>query len=817
MRTTIPSRIRSAAVALIAITLTCGSISFAQYAETVLHTFNASTGGISVNRPLVSDGAGNLYGTTFDGGATGNGIFYELSPTASHGWQQSQLFSFPFATALNASTNPVGGMTRDSAGNFYGLSPYDGIENCIDSGGNQVGCGTIWKLSLTTKGWRRTILYSFVGGANGGGPFSLVMDSAGNLYGLTSAEGWGSVFELARNGGNWSFSTLYTFTGGADGGAPNAIVLDHTGNLLGSTYAGGIPNQNVCYDYNTNNFGCGVVFELSPSSGGTFTESTLYSFLGGNDGGQPYGPVALDASGNLFGVAGPFASPYPDGEIFELSRGSGGWTENVLYAFTSPMSPAGMTSDASGNLYGATLQGGLLNLCENGCGTIFAFSPVSGGWSYSTIYSFTGTFDGQYPQVPSIPEATGNLFIPTLGFLVAAQNSALGGEGIWFELSPAGGGKWQGSVVADLPTSNDGYDSTAPLIADPNDPDVFYGTTLWGGSRGWGTVFKLYPSGSGWKETILYNFLGEGDGALPAAGLARDAAGNLYGTTEYGGTLNCALGCGTVFKLSPLGASWKFSVVHSFKNGADGRYPREGVTVDAAGNVYGTTATGASPKCGFYGCGAVFELSPTTGGGWQTTILHEFQGQGDGGEPGLGTVVLDASGNLYGLTTVGGANGTGVVYELSPGSTWKETVLYNFLASEPFNECALILDSAGHVYGTTARGGTNNFGTVFELSRSGSIWTKTVLYSFTSSDGGFPVGGLVFDSAGNLFGLTQSKAYELSPVSGGWQETNLTAFNELATGSPQASLVVDANGDLFGTTSNFNGAQSPSIIFELTP
>jgi hypothetical protein len=304
MKAALHSRILAAAAIFIAITILCGN-SFAQYTQTILHTFDPSRDGSAITgNPLFADPSDALYGTSFSGGAHGYGTFYELTLSPAHLWHETQLYSFPQGLgATDSLSNPSGPIVRDSAGNFYGVSPYDGNNDNCYLDGYPNPCGTIWELSNTSLGWVRTIIYSFTGGSDGGGPTNLVIDSAGNLYGVTNQQ-WGTVFELSPSGSSWTFKTLYTFTGGADGGALNAIVLDHSGNLLGSTYAGGITNQNVCYDYDTNNYGCGVVFELSPASGGTWNESTLYSFLGGSDGGQPYGTLALDPSGNLFGIAG---------------------------------------------------------------------------------------------------------------------------------------------------------------------------------------------------------------------------------------------------------------------------------------------------------------------------------------------------------------------------------------------------------------------------------------------------------------------------------------------------------------------------------
>lgn len=389
-------------------------------------------------------------------------------------------------------------------------------------------------------------------------------------------------------------------------------------------------------------------------------------------------------------------------------------------------------------------------------------------------------------------------------------------EGIWFQLSPTRGGGRKGTTIADFPTSKDGYDPTPPLLFDPTDETISYGTTLAGGAGGWGTVFVMDNSGgSGYKPVIIHNFLFQGDGGFPYGGLAMDAARNLYGTAAYGGALDCPEGCGTVFKLTPGSdiKNWNFSTLYSFKNGTDGETPLGAPAVDAAGNVYATSSYGGV-LCGFYGCGAVIEIPA---GGGSAKIVHAFQGGGDGGAPFYYSITVDGAGNIYGVNTAGVANGTGVVYELSraSGDTWKETVLYNFLPTETYTVFTPTLDDSGNVYGTTRLGGTNNLGTVFELSLAGNTWTNKVLYNFASSDGGSPVGGVAFDSKGNLYGLTNLKAYELAPVSGGWQETLLTAFNPSSSGTLQGNLAVDSSGDLLGTTSIYGGI--PGIAFELAP
>ena len=229
-----PGAILQAAIFVVAIVF-MGSLALAQYTETTLHTFKASFDG-SYGNPAVPDDKGNLWGTSFRGGANGQGTFYELVPaTSGHGWVENVLYSFPPSNNPNGSSFPSAALVHDAAGNYYGLSPYDG--NTCEIDGGPSGCGVIWKLSQTSKGWVRTILYSFTGGSDQAGPASLAIDSHGNLFGVTNAYSYGTVFELSPNGANWTFKTIYSFSGGADGGWPNTLTMDQAGNLYGTTMA----------------------------------------------------------------------------------------------------------------------------------------------------------------------------------------------------------------------------------------------------------------------------------------------------------------------------------------------------------------------------------------------------------------------------------------------------------------------------------------------------------------------------------------------------------------------------------------------------
>lgn len=330
-----------------------------------------------------------------------------------------------------------------------------------------------------------------------------------------------------------------------------------------------------------------------------------------------------------------------------------------------------------------------------------------------------------------------------------------------------------------------------------------------------------------WAVTYktIYKFTGKADGNAPYAGLIRDRAGNLYGTTFYGGST----GWGTVFELTPnADSTWTETVLYSFKGTPDGQYPDSILTFDRAGNLYGMTWDGGVN--GSYN-GAVFELSQKSDGSWREKIIHSFLiGVSDCGEP-HGGVIFDSAGNLYGTAKLGGANGWGGVFKLSPNSdgSWTEQVIYSFgayPADAIYPVTGLVFDQAGNLYGTSVEGGTYNDGTVFKLAPNGNgTWTESVLHSFLNSlDGWEPDAGLVFDQQGNLYGTTiwggtngiyNGLVFELSPNGDGtWSETVLHSFNGSDGSQSQAQLAVDHNGNLYGTTL-YGGANSDGVVFRL--
>ena len=375
--------------------------------------------------------------------------------------------------------------------------------------------------------------------------------------------------------------------------------------------------------------------------------------------------------------------------------------------------------------------------------------------------------------------------------------------------------------------ANDGQSCYAGLIFDGS--GNLYGTTVMGGSENGGTVFRMSPNGSGgWTMTVLHNFGISGtDGQQPYAGLIFDGAGNLYGTTSAGGSE----GYGTVFELTPNGSGgWREVTLHNFGIAyTDGIYPYAGLVFDASGNLYGTTSKG-----GTEGHGAVFEIAPNGSGGWTERVLHNFGvGGSDGIYPYAG-LIFDAAGNLYGTTSLGGSEGYGTVFEMTPNGSggWTERVLHNFGIGDNagrYSYASLTFDGAGNLYGTTVGGGSADDGTAFEMTPNGSGgWTERVLHNFgiSGSDGQQPYAGLIFDGAGNLYGTTEAggsegdgTAFVLTPNgSGGWTERVLHNFGLSGTDGQllHAALIFDGAGNLYGTTS-LGGTQNDGTVFEVIP
>ncbi len=360
--------------------------------------------------------------------------------------------------------------------------------------------------------------------------------------------------------------------------------------------------------------------------------------------------------------------------------------EKVLYNFTGGGDgndpDSRLVMDADGNLYGTTFDGGDFN-----AGTVFKLRPNG---VQSVLYSFTGGKDGGFP--------TGDLILETDngGLVGTTQAGGDHGVGTIFTVDRNGGGE---EVDYSFTGGSDGANPVGGLMEDSFN---LYGTTKNGGDSGFGTVFELIPLGGGFK--LLHTFTAGADGANPEGSLVMDADGNLYGTTLGGGALNQ----GTVFRIKPNG---KEKVLHSFDGSNDGRFPTSGPAIDSDGNLYGTTPGGGQNIAG-----TLYRVN-TKG---KLKVLHAFSGGDDGGNP-VGVPLLGSSGEIYGVTFMGGAGNAsvGTVYKLSPGG--KEKVLHSFDTDVDVTDGlkpsgGLIMDGVGTLYGVTSEGGTSNAGTVFRVN-----------------------------------------------------------------------------------------------------
>jgi uncharacterized repeat protein (TIGR03803 family) len=353
-----------------------------------------------------------------------------------------------------------------------------------------------------------------------------------------------------------------------------------------------------------------------------------------------------------------------------------------------------------------------------------------------------------------------------------------------------------------------GIGGTEPAAGVTIRGNALFGTTY--GYPNCGTVYQLTHSGSDWSFSTLAALSHD---CNPVSRVVFGPDQHLYGTASGGGTY----GGGAVFKLTPqvgpckdVACYWKVSDLHDFGSGTDGVAPFYVEPVwDQQGNVYGTTSGGGgSPNCEG-GCGTVFELTPS-GNGYTESVLYSFSGP-DGAIPYAG-LVFDKNGNLFGTTAGGGTTGSGTVFELTyvPGVGWTEHALYSFQnavdGSGPRG--GVIFDSAGNLYGTVWAGGNGNSGTVFELSPSGNTWTFKLLYSFTGEANCGPAATLSMDGAGNLYGTTQcdgiygnGSAFKLSNTENGWVYTSLHDFTGGSDGfEPISNVAIDTDGTLFGTT-----------------
>jgi uncharacterized repeat protein (TIGR03803 family) len=425
-----------------------------------------------------------------------------------------------------------------------------------------------------------------------------------------------------------------------------------------------------------------AVFLLAAAGNAQAGETVIHTFSAATGGGRPFAGLIADKSGNLYGTT------TEDSTVFELSPPTtqgGSWTYTVLYTFQGGIDGAGpeasLVFDAAGNLYGTTVGGG-----QYQGGTVFELTPENGVWKESILYSFqghaghgNGPSDGYYPKAGLVFDAAGNLYGTTTS---GGMDQCEANEGASYT-----------------------YCGTVFQLKPPSIP------------------------GGAWTETLIFHFTGGTDGQTPYGALIIDNDGVLYGTS-YGDYFYCAsfvIDCGTVFSLAPPaqeGGAWQFRLLHSFGVN-DGQWPMAALVQDQKGNLYGTTQAGGSAAWG-----TVFELTrpATSGGSWAESLLYNFPTADNGSTEPNGAspecnLVFDKAGNLYGSTLLGGSSENGAAFKLTPpsapGGTWTQTVINSFGTSvdagaNPVG--GLIFGKDGLLYGNTQMGGSHNYGTVFGLT-----------------------------------------------------------------------------------------------------
>lgn len=445
---------------------------------------------------------------------------------------------------------------------------------------------TILAFAATARAqWNEQVIYSFQGFPDGAVPTGgIVFDQQGNLYGATEQggspsclgpDGCGTVFELsppAQNGDPWTETVLHVFRGSVygDGAAPEGgLIMDAAGNLYGTTGYDGTGQCTLLGSV----VGCGTVYELSPPSqpGGTWTETVLYNFQGGNDGYVPQGDLVFDKAGNLYGATlfgggrgknCNFLYGGNCGIIFELSppkTKGGAWTEKVLHSFAGVEQwssvgdggdpNGGLVLDGVGNLYGTTEVGDFNcpHSSEQGCGTVFRLAPPGGdggAWAETILHTFKGFPDGTDPRAGVVLDKEGNLYGTTYG------GGNVNGWGTAFQLVRPGRASdpWTENILYTFPDTQ-GAQPSAPVLIDPGDGSIYVTASAGGASRG-GTLSRLQDTRNAWTDTVLYNFAGGIDAGYPYSKLVLHS-GALYSNSLYGGTGPCQGGCGTVYKVWP--------------------------------------------------------------------------------------------------------------------------------------------------------------------------------------------------------------------------------------------------------------------------
>jgi RHS repeat-associated protein len=770
---------------------------------------------------------GQLYGTTYNGGANGDGTIFTIK---TNGTGYSTLYSF---TGGPDGTNPYAGLAQGTDGRLYGTA----------SGGGANGFGDVF--AINADGTSFVTLYSFSGQNDGGFPVAGLSEGAGGqLYGtsLGGANGNGTVFSVHTDG--TKFATIYSFAGGNDGSDPYAgLVQGIDGQLYGTTYDGGANKKGTIFSVHTDGTAFTTLYSFSGYGDGAFPQDKL---IQGTDG-RFYGTTFLGGSsnvGSVYAVSSQTTIAGTNAVLTVDATGSG--PLSYQWQFNGVNISGATSATLTLSNVGASNAGSYTVVVSNPGGSVTGtaatltvtlppppaapvFSPAAGNYTSAQSVTITSTHatsiyyttDGSQPTTSSSYYSGPIPITATTTFNAIGVN--LGGS------SPVASGTY--NVNIPLPTItvqpqiaaltpiytftgiNDGSIPAGKLIQGTD--GRLYGTTNGGGLNGFGTVFAVNSDGTGF--TTLHTFTGGNDGANPAAGLVQAANGLLYGTTSKGGANNF----GTIFSLNTNGTG--YATLYAFINGTDGANPESGLIQGIDLRLYGTANSGGANNSG-----TVFAFDPT---GNYFATLYTFTNSNDGAFPQAG-VIQGTDHRLYGVATFGGVDGKGSLFALATDGTGFVT-LYNFTGGADGSNPAtdLIQGVDGRLYGTTYDGGVSaatynsGAGAIFAINTNGTGFTT--IHSFTRNDDYDPRAGLVQGTDGRLYGTAHSGGTNQSYGSSNdgtvfALNTDGTGYTSLYTftngddgGSPQAGLVQGSDGRLYGTTSS-GGLNSNGTLFAIS-
>ncbi len=803
----------------------------------VLATLGSSPNGYTPNT-AIQGSDGNIYGTTSKGGSSDNGTIYKLSTTGL----LTTLYTF---TGGNDGSAPMGPLAVGTDGNFYGTATE----------GGSTGDGTFFRITPTGS---FTLLHTFNGTTEGGAPTFVVADNDGNFYGTSPFTSSNGAFLQISSAG--SVSVLHSFAASADGQFPNANIVEGSdGAFYGSTPEGG-------------SSGLGTLFRIDTT--GSF--SVISNITNSSD--LPL-LTTLGDDGNIYGII-PFNTTQNHGSIFKMTNSG---TRTTVYTFTGQNDggdPAAFVQGSDGNFYGTTQNGG-----THGLGTFFQISSTG---TFQTVSAFSSTIDGGAEGEGLVEGTDGNYYVtaavggpafagsilqlttagastsifnftqpgnnPVAGLLQASDGNLYGtaesggttGDGTIFQVTTSG----SLTEFASFNFATSGSRPMSPLIQDPN-TGTLYGTCFTGGDN--------YSPVTNRGGTIYECLETSGTNAVPASKSASSPGGFHFTTPEelhptgvddtgFAGFVGAVSKLGLIDIGKPTMTQGIKAEVHSatdsgtnfaavFATGGDnleggfvsfseagtglatysfgdqttdGSGPETALVGDGSGNFYGTTAFGGTSQVG-----TIYKITATTGTGSSTPIrLHSFA-TATGASPGSNNLVLGTDGNIYGTTSAGGANGGGVVFQMTPSGSYK--VLHSFASPTSPSSTNGSVPGAGLVegtdhnfYGTTEVGGTDNVGTVYSISSTGAF---ALLHSFNGHDGFQPQAALIEASDGNLYGITASDSFNggvifkidagLPPPTSGSTSQTITfpAIANQSVGAPPITLGATASSGLAVTYS----------------